>query len=71
MTMFSEIATEGTIRAFVEEIERELRKNAGNPEACKVLKKIGGFALTQFEWSTPDWAMRYRELFEVSSAREE
>lgn len=68
MGMFSEIATETTIQAIVKEIEKELEQNKDKPEICEALKKIGRFALTQFEWSTPDWARRYEHLFENSQS---
>jgi hypothetical protein len=63
MGMFSEIATEGTIQAIVAEIKNGLEENGGKPEVCVALKKLGRFALTQFEWSTPSWASEYAELF--------
>ncbi len=62
--MFSEIATEDTIRAFVSEIKKKIEENTDNPVACSAFKEIGRFALTQFEWSAPAWADEYRELFE-------
>jgi hypothetical protein len=67
MGMFSEIATEGTIQTMVREIKKELEENKGNPEVCAALKKIGRFALTQFEWVAPDWAHEYQRLFENDS----
>ena len=67
MGMFSEITTEATIQVFVKEIKKELEENKNKPEICEVLKKIGRFALTQFEWSTPDWASHYEQLFESST----
>ncbi len=63
MGMFSEIATEGTIRIIVVQIKKELEISKGNHSACAALKKIGRFALTQFEWSAPDWAKEYDQLF--------
>lgn len=63
MGMFSEIATEGAIQVFVGEIKNELEANRGKPEVVTALKKLGRFALTQFEWSTPDWADEYTQLF--------
>lgn len=69
MGMFSEIATEGTIQVFVKEIEKELEENKDKPEACEVLKKIGRFALSQFEWSFPDWARHYEQLFKSSTSK--
>lgn len=66
MGMFSEIATEATIQIIVGEIEKELRENSNKPEVCEALKKLGRFALTQFEWSMPDWAHKYEQLFKVS-----
>jgi hypothetical protein len=65
MTIVSEIATEATVKSIVEEIKRELKRNNDNPEICSALKKLGRFALTQFEWSTPDWTYEYMELFKV------
>jgi len=69
MNMFSEITTEATIKAFVKKIEKELKQNKDKPEVCEALKKIGRFALTQFEWSTPDWARRYEQLFKDSKSK--
>ena len=63
MGMFSEIATEATIQAIVAEIKKELTENQDKPDAVAALKKLGRFALTQFEWSPPDWAREYQELF--------
>ncbi len=60
--MFSEIAIEGTVRQMVVEIKKELEL-AKTPEARLALKKIGNFALTLFEWSSPDWADEYTQLF--------
>ena len=63
MGMFSEIATETTIKTLVVEIKKELEENRDKPLVCAALKKLGRFALTQFEWSTPDWAKEYQQLF--------
>jgi hypothetical protein len=63
MSMVSEIATEENIKVFVEKIKKELKRNNSKPDVCVVLKELGRFALTQFEWSTPDWAKEYHELF--------
>lgn len=62
MSMASEIATENTVKSIVAEIKKELSVNT-NFEACKALKKLGRFALKQFDWSTPEWAKEYEELF--------
>jgi hypothetical protein len=62
MSMQSEIAIENTVQSIVAEIKKELSVNT-DPEACKALKKVGIFALKQFEWSTPEWAGEYEELF--------
>jgi hypothetical protein len=62
MSMGSDIGTETTIRGIVAEIKKELSVNT-NFEACKALKKLGRFALKQFEWSTPEWVGEYEELF--------
>jgi hypothetical protein len=63
MSMISDIATEGTIQTIIAEIKKELEANKDNSGARAVLRKIGRFALTQFDWSTPDWAREYQELF--------
>lgn len=65
MGMVSEIATANTIQTFVKKIKMELEENGDNPEVCAILKKIGRFALTRFEWNTPDWADEYRQLFDA------
>jgi hypothetical protein len=62
MSMFGEIATEGTIKGIVGEIKAML-EHEKNPEARAALKKIGRFSLRQFDWSTPEWAAEYEELF--------
>jgi len=62
MSMASEIAIEITIKIIVVEIRKDLSVNT-NIEACKALKKLGRFALEQFDWSTPEWAGEYKELF--------
>lgn len=61
--MFTEIATESTIKSIVTEIKKGLKKNKDKPEVCSALKKLGRFALTLFEWSYPDWAREYEKLF--------
>lgn len=63
MSIISEITTEGMIKWFVQSIEQELEHNKDNLEVCMVLKKLGRSTLTQFEWSTPDWAEKYVRLF--------
>ncbi|HEY4474951.1 MAG TPA: hypothetical protein VJC06_03450 [Candidatus Paceibacterota bacterium] len=65
--MFSEVATAATIGVFVVEIAKEIEDNKENSEALKILKKMGRFALTQFEWSTPEWAAEYDRLFSENS----
>lgn len=64
MGMMSEIATEGTIQVIVAEIKKEITKNKGKPDAVTALKKLGRFALTQFEWNTPEWAREYSRFFQ-------
>lgn len=61
--MLSEIATESVVRQMVTEIKKELEESRGKPEVCSALKKIGRFALTLFEWDTPEWAKGCEELF--------
>mgnify|MGYP001558721865 FL=1 len=63
MGMFSEIAIEVTIQTIVTEIKKELTENQSKSDAVVALKKLGRFALTQFEWRTPDWAKEYQKLF--------
>jgi hypothetical protein len=63
MGMFSEITTEGNVRDFVKEIRSELGK-ATEPETKAALKRLGIWALGQFEWDTPDWAADFRKEFE-------
>lgn len=64
MGMFSEIATEATIQTIVAEIKAAMRDSQGSPEAVAALKRVGRFALAQFEWDTPEWAAEYKQLFE-------
>lgn len=68
MSMMSEITTESNVQTFVEEIERVLVENKDDERTCSALRKLGRFALTQFEWSTPDWAREYKKLFEDKNA---
>lgn len=63
MGMFSEGAIESTIMIFVSQIKKELVIEKDKPEVIVALKKLGRFALEQFEWSTPDWAKEYHKLF--------
>ncbi|TSC83267.1 MAG: hypothetical protein G01um101419_97 [Parcubacteria group bacterium Gr01-1014_19] len=63
MGIYSEISTEIAIQGFVREIEKELKENYKNPKVRIVLKKLGRFALTQFDYSAPDWAKKYKRLF--------
>ena len=66
MSMFSELATESEVQAYCKEVARLLQEET-SPDAVRVLKKIGRFALTRFEWSTPDWAAAYKKLFEEAA----
>jgi hypothetical protein len=61
--MFSEITTENNIKTFVKEIKKELKTNSGKPEVVVVLKKLGRFVLSQFEWDVPKWTKEYEKLF--------
>lgn len=62
MGMFSEIAIEGVVKQMVSEIKKELLVTK-KPCEIKVLKKMGRFTLTLFDYSTPDWAKEYQILF--------
>ena len=67
MSMFSELAVESEVRDYCREIENLLQEGLDNgmsPDAIQVLKKVGRFALTRFEWTTPEWAGKYRTMFE-------
>jgi|SRR3989338_1536974 len=71
MDMLSKITVEVTIQVFIGEIEKELEVNGNNPEVCVILKKLGRFALTQFEGILlHDRANRYRMLFKESESNE-
>lgn len=63
MGMISEFAIEATVRSIVTEIEKGLEENKDKPEVLPVLKRMGRFALNEFEWHTPPWAKRYEQLF--------
>lgn len=68
MSMFSEITTEYEVKAYCKEIQRMLQEGADNgisPDAVRLLKELGRFSLTRFEWTTPEWAEEYRVLFQV------
>lgn len=69
MGMFSEIATESTVREMVKQIKKELAENKDKPEVCAALKKIGRYALTLFEYSVPDWVLEYQQLFKEESPK--
>ncbi len=62
MNMFSDIATEHTIRSIVKHIAERL-ETTYDPVAKHELKMIGKFALTLFEWDIPEWVEEYEELF--------
>jgi hypothetical protein len=67
MSMFSELAVESEVQDYCREVERLLQEGADNgmsPDAVRALKKIGRFALTRFEWDTPEWAAKYDKMFE-------
>jgi len=64
MGMFSEIATETTIKVIVGEIKKELELNGDKPDAIAALKKLGRFSLTQFEWDAPEWVEEFKKLFQ-------
>ena len=63
MSMFSELAVESEVQDYCREVERLLQEET-SPDAVRVLKKIGRFALTRFEWNTPEWAAKYGKMFE-------
>lgn len=62
MSIFSESATSGTVSQFCRYIEAELQ-TATDPVAIATLKRAGRFALTCFEWDTPEWAKAYEARF--------
>lgn len=63
MNMFSEIATESTIRAICSDISARLGVTSDEGER-RGLKAAGRIALQHFEWSTPPWSKDYEKLFE-------
>ena len=68
MSMFTELIAESEVLYYCREIERLLQEGLDNdmsPDAIVVLKKIGRFALTRFEWITPEWAAKYTKMFEA------
>lgn len=64
MSMFSEITTQAIVKAFVEEIEKQLEKYRDCEKTTRVLREMGRFALSQLDWETPEWEARYQKLFE-------
>jgi len=68
MGMFSEITTEGSVGTFLRQIKHELEANKEKAEVCAVLRKLGRFGLSQFEWTAPEWAKGYEELFKEKTA---
>lgn len=72
MGMASEIATEVTIKAIVKEIEAAMGDPNNSHEVQQAYRKIGRFALTQFDYTWPDWATKYeRQFAERSEAYDE
>lgn len=67
MGIFSDVATESTIHTIVFEIETLLPEYADDPRTQEALKRIGRYALNQFDWSIPEWAARYWELFKAQT----
>lgn len=69
MGMFSEIATECTIKSIVIEIAKRMDEAAGSRPAdvarAAALAEIGRFCLTQFEYSVPPWAEEYAQKFDL------
>lgn len=63
MGMFSEIATEMTIKSIVSRIEKRIKDGSLSHDQINAVSDIGRYALTLFEWSTPEWAKEYQELF--------
>ena len=61
--MFGDAAREAVIQNIVKQIELELGGYHETDEAAKALKRIGRFALTQFDWTSPDWAEDYEKVF--------
>jgi Xaa-Pro aminopeptidase len=62
MSMFSDVATEHTIKNMVKLIEDEIKLTKDEAE-IRGLKRAGTIALTLFEWDTPKWAAKYKSLF--------
>lgn len=62
MGMFSEIATNATVKTIVGEIKKEMELSS-NPEVRATLKRIGRFAMTQLDYCTEDWVHEYERLF--------
>jgi hypothetical protein len=63
MSMQGDIATEHTVRQMCVHIEAELILSQQKPDAIVALKRVGRHALTLFDYSTPDWAAGYSEIF--------
>lgn len=63
MSILSEIVAEGNVQSIVAKLKEKLEENKDNPEVTRVLREIGRWSLTQFEWTSPDWAADYEELF--------
>lgn len=61
MSMFTEIAVEGTVSTFVQFVRTELEKET-DPAARDALKRVGRYALSQLEWPC-DWAKPYEAVF--------
>ncbi len=64
MSMFSEVARENVVAQIVVEIKKELEESREKPEVCSALKKLGRFTLTLFDYSTPEWAKEYQQIFD-------
>jgi hypothetical protein len=65
MGMFSEVATEGTIRAIVKAIDRALEME---PDSLvrKGLLRAQLIALGEFDWDTPAWGVEKRQAVKAA-----
>lgn len=62
MSLFSECAEEFLIRRMAEELKQRLDRHS-DPKIRGVIKDIGRYTLTLFDWTTPEWAKEYDTIF--------
>ncbi len=65
MSLLGDISKEGVIESVVKAVKKELEVTR-EPNALESLKRIGRTAMNELEFTSPEWAGEYHELFKES-----